>query len=112
MTTRFQVPATLQRQLEAKATAEGLTIEQALVRAIECWVLEDEVFELVVNQVLDRAKARVAAVLDKHKEPAKPEPDKNLDALLARGFRQAPAQPGASWEPPGGWDADATAGWE
>jgi hypothetical protein len=104
MTTRFQVPATLQQRLEQKATAEGLTIEEALVRAIECWVLEDEVFDLVVNEVLDRARAKIAALLDQR--------GKDLDALLREGFKakvqEAPAKP---WEPPSGWD-DSAEGWE
>jgi hypothetical protein len=116
---RFQVPTALHQQLARKAQEEGLTVEEAVVRAIECWVAEDQVFELVVNQVLDRAGAKVAAVLDKALEAGlakafqraqeTSKPERGIDALLREGFRTEAAEPEApAWKASeDGWDPNA-----
>jgi hypothetical protein len=100
----MKVPAIWQQRLEQKAQAEGLTVEEALLRAIQAWVMEDQILELVVDEIWKTTRAKVVALLDK----------RELDERLAAGFRRGIAQ-AATAEPSkeawraseDGWDPNA-----
>jgi hypothetical protein len=77
---RFQVPTALHQQLEKKAKAEGWTIEEAMVRAIEHLVMEDQIYEMVATEVLARARARAVVLFDK------PKLQRDIDTTVKAGY--------------------------